>query len=158
MLDNFIFCEWVSDFRHRHTVYFTASVLFLGRVSRLHVRCPSSLYLGSRNLSRWSKLYYDGENPSALPDLDYNWKLWSIWGLKNTLNSSLSCGQAALTFCLPRATSCWFLLLILLENDLLLWFSDDFYFMLVYCNLLLDVFAIKFYFLLWILAHWASEL
>ena len=68
--------------------------LFLGRVSWLHVWCSSSLYLGNRNLSRWSKLYYDGENRSALSDLDYNWKLWSIPGLKNTLNSSLYFGQA----------------------------------------------------------------
>ena len=36
---------------------------------------------------------------------------------KNTLNSSLSCGQACLTYCLPKATSCSSLLRIWLEDD-----------------------------------------
>ena len=40
-------------------------------------------------------------------------------GLEKNLNSSLSFGQAALTFCLPGATFCWSSLLIYLEDDLL---------------------------------------
>ena len=38
---------------------------------------------------------------------------------KNTLNSSLSCGQACLIYCLPEATSCWSLSMISLEDDFL---------------------------------------
>ena len=40
-------------------------------------------------------------------------------GLGKNLNSNLSFGQAALTFCLPGATFCWSSLLIYLEDDLL---------------------------------------
>ena len=38
---------------------------------------------------------------------------------KNTLNSSLSCEQACLTYCLPEATSCSSLSMIWLEDDFL---------------------------------------